>query len=84
MLRHCGAAFAGPKRPVAVVRLNWNTVYCFKLARTAASYQPEIADGAGGVVFGRNAVQASDPARFWLTASGTSSMNRKTASTARC
>ncbi len=31
MLRHCHTVFAGPKRPLAVVRLNWNTVYCFGL-----------------------------------------------------
>lgn len=30
MLRHCGEVFAGQKRPLAAVRLNWNTVYCFK------------------------------------------------------
>ncbi len=29
MLRHCGSFFAAPRRPLAVVRLNWNTVYCF-------------------------------------------------------
>ncbi len=29
MLRHCGRFFAAPRRPLAVVRLNWNTVYCF-------------------------------------------------------
>ncbi len=29
MLRHCGDIFAGQKRPLSVVRLNWNTVYCF-------------------------------------------------------
>ncbi len=29
MLRHCNRIFAGPKRPLAAVRLNWNTVYCF-------------------------------------------------------
>lgn len=29
MLRHCAEIFAGYKRPLAVVRLNWNTVYCF-------------------------------------------------------
>lgn len=44
MLRHCGSVFAGAKRPLAVVRLNWNTVYCFKFAYTAAksvySYDP--------------------------------------------
>jgi len=36
MLRHCGRFFARPKRPLAVVRLNWNTVYCFKFAYRAA------------------------------------------------
>ncbi|NUQ62981.1 MAG: hypothetical protein HUU20_10855 [Pirellulales bacterium] len=44
MLRHCASVFARPKRPLAVVRLNWNTVYCFKLGYTAArsvySYEP--------------------------------------------
>ena len=44
MIRHCGAVFAGVKRPLAVVRLNWNTVYCFKFAYTGAksvfSYDP--------------------------------------------
>ncbi|MBN1393875.1 MAG: hypothetical protein JW959_02505 [Pirellulales bacterium] len=29
MIRHCAGVFAGAKRPLAVVRLNWNTVYCF-------------------------------------------------------
>ena len=29
MIRHCAGVFAGSKRPLAVVRLNWNTVYCF-------------------------------------------------------
>ena len=29
MLRHCASLFAGQRRPLAVVRLNWNTVYCF-------------------------------------------------------
>jgi 3-hydroxy-5-phosphonooxypentane-2,4-dione thiolase len=36
MIRHCGGVFAGVKRPLAVVRLNWNTVYCFKFQYTAA------------------------------------------------
>jgi 3-hydroxy-5-phosphonooxypentane-2,4-dione thiolase len=36
MLRHCGGPFAGQNRPLAVVRLNWNTVYCFKLGYTKA------------------------------------------------
>ena len=31
MLRHCHTIFARPKRPLAIVRLNWNTVYCFGL-----------------------------------------------------
>ena len=29
MLRHCAALFAGRRRPLAILRLNWNTVYCF-------------------------------------------------------
>jgi len=29
MLRHCASIFAGRHRPMAVLRLNWNTVYCF-------------------------------------------------------
>ena len=38
MLRHCASAFAGRGRPAAVVRLNWNTVYCFRWGgREAAS-----------------------------------------------
>lgn len=44
MLRHCWSVFAAPKRPLAVVRLNWNTVYCFALKYTAAKsvfcYEP--------------------------------------------
>jgi len=44
MLRHCQRVFAGTKRPLAMVRLNWNTVYCFKLGYTAAKsvecYEP--------------------------------------------
>lgn len=36
MIRHCSSIFAGVKRPLAVVRLNWNTVYCFKFAYTGA------------------------------------------------
>jgi DhnA family fructose-bisphosphate aldolase class Ia len=47
MLRHCGSSFARQKRPLAIVRLNWNTVYCFKYgylgARSVYSYQPEDA-----------------------------------------
>jgi DhnA family fructose-bisphosphate aldolase class Ia len=37
MIRHCGGVFAGSKRPLAVVRLNWNTVYCFKFAYSGAT-----------------------------------------------
>ena len=44
MIRHCGSIFAGSKRPLAVVRLNWNTVYCFRFAYIGAksvySYDP--------------------------------------------
>ncbi len=29
MLRHCAPLFAQKNSPLAVVRLNWNTVYCF-------------------------------------------------------
>ena len=47
MLRHCAAVFARPKRPLAVVRLNWNTVYCFGYGYTGAksvySFSPEDA-----------------------------------------
>jgi len=45
MLRRCAAVFAGQKRPLAIVRLNWNTVYCFHYGYTGAksvySYSPE-------------------------------------------
>ena len=47
MVRHCSSIFAGSKRPLSVVRLNWNTVYCFKFSYRAAksvySYEPEDA-----------------------------------------
>jgi len=47
MLRHCHGIFARPKSPLAVVRLNWNTVYCFKLnyrcAKSVYSCSPEDA-----------------------------------------
>ncbi|QDS98206.1 class I fructose-bisphosphate aldolase [Adhaeretor mobilis] len=47
MLRHCHSIFASPKRPLSVVRLNWNTVYCFKFnylsAKSVYSYSPEDA-----------------------------------------
>lgn len=51
MVRHCAEAFAGAKRPLAIVRLNWNTVYCFKMdyrrARSVCSCQPEEAVAEG-------------------------------------
>ena len=47
MLRHCSRLFAAPKRPLALVRLNWNTVYCFKFnylkARSIISHTAEQA-----------------------------------------
>lgn len=47
MIKHCGHIFAGYKRPLAVVRLNWNTVYCFGWnylkAKSVYSYRPEEA-----------------------------------------
>ncbi len=47
MLRHCGQIYAKPKRPLAILRLNWNTVYCFKLeyrnAHSVYSYGAEDA-----------------------------------------
>ena len=47
MLRHCHELFAAPRRPLAAVRLNWNTVYCFhwnyREARSAAAYGVEDA-----------------------------------------
>ncbi len=36
MLRRCAGLFAGSKRPLAVLRLNWNTTYCFGLGYTKA------------------------------------------------
>lgn len=36
MLRHCASVFAGYRRPIAIVRLNWNTVYCFSWNYTRA------------------------------------------------
>ena len=47
MLRHCHGVFARPKHPLAIVRLNWNTVYCFGLgykeARSVTAFGPEDA-----------------------------------------
>lgn len=46
-VRHCGDLFARPKRPLCIVRLNWNTVYCFNLdyrqAHSVHCYDPEAA-----------------------------------------
>jgi len=36
MLRHCCELFADRRRPVAMVRLNWNSVYCFQWGYRAA------------------------------------------------
>jgi DhnA family fructose-bisphosphate aldolase class Ia len=36
MLRHCGDVFASRHSPLAVVRLNWNSVYCFHFKYRAA------------------------------------------------
>jgi len=36
MLRHCCNAFADRRRPLAIVRLNWNSVYCFRWQYRAA------------------------------------------------
>jgi len=46
MLRQCGAVFARTKRPVAVVRINWSTIYCFKFGYNQAprSYAYDPAD----------------------------------------
>ncbi|MFO8006699.1 MAG: hypothetical protein R6V05_03090 [Candidatus Brocadiia bacterium] len=37
MMRHCCDLFAGSRRPLAAVRLNWNSVYCFGWGYSAAS-----------------------------------------------
>jgi DhnA family fructose-bisphosphate aldolase class Ia len=51
MLRHCAAVFAGRHQPLAVVRLNWNTVYCFqwryRAAQSVVCCPPEAALLAG-------------------------------------
>ena len=36
MMRHCCELFAGRRRPMAAVRLNWNSVYCFRWGYRAA------------------------------------------------
>jgi DhnA family fructose-bisphosphate aldolase class Ia len=47
MLRHCKDLFVGDKTPLAMVRLNFNTVYCFgwnyKQAHSCHAYSPEDA-----------------------------------------
>jgi class I fructose-bisphosphate aldolase len=47
MMRHCAGIFAGARRPMALVRLNWNTVYCFhwnyRAARSVDCYAVEDA-----------------------------------------
>lgn len=47
MLRHCHGIFGGSKRPLAAVRLNWNTVYCFhweyRQAKSVYAYDVEDA-----------------------------------------
>jgi DhnA family fructose-bisphosphate aldolase class Ia len=47
ILRHCAGVFAGQRRPLAVVRLNWNTVYCFhwnyREATSVPAFSPEDA-----------------------------------------
>ncbi len=51
MLRHCGEIFAGRHAPLAVVRLNWNSVYCFhfnyRQARSVRCVEPEDALAEG-------------------------------------
>jgi len=51
MLRHCSSVFAGYHRPLAAVRLNWNTVYCFgwnyRNARSVDGYSPAAALSEG-------------------------------------
>jgi DhnA family fructose-bisphosphate aldolase class Ia len=45
MMRHCAHVFAGRRRPLAVVRLNWSSVYCFgwnyRAAKSVYSYGVE-------------------------------------------
>jgi len=47
MLRHCAGALAGRHRPLAMGRLNWNSVYCFgweyRSARGVYCCEPEEA-----------------------------------------
>lgn len=47
MVRHCAKIFAGRRRPLAVVRLNWNSVYCFhwdyREAQSVNGYEVEDA-----------------------------------------
>ncbi|QEG33440.1 class I fructose-bisphosphate aldolase [Bythopirellula goksoeyrii] len=47
MMRRCSGVFSHPKRPLAMVRLNWNTVYCFRFgyreAKSVLMFSPEDA-----------------------------------------
>lgn len=47
MLRHCAEVFARRGAPLAVVRLNWNSIYCFRFgyreARSVEAFSPEDA-----------------------------------------
>ena len=63
MLRHCHGAFAQPKRPLAIVRLNWNTVYCFGLGYTEATSVSAVASGRPHVSVGNGLRQAARPTR---------------------
>jgi len=51
MVRHCHNIFAGRHRPQAIVRLNWNSIYCFPWSYSQAvsveSYEPEDALAVG-------------------------------------
>jgi len=54
MIAHCGHAFAYKGAPMAIVRLNWSTVYCFHWnysdAQTAPAMHPADAVAAGADV----------------------------------
>lgn len=47
MLRHCACLLAGQRRPMAIARLNWSSVYCFhwnyRQAHSVDAYGPEEA-----------------------------------------
>jgi len=46
MLRRCAGLFAERRRPLAVVRLNWNSVYCFgwNYRKAASAFCHEVED----------------------------------------